>query len=203
MPKPRSPPRKSNYDREASVSRRRVSRRAKTARRGPAAAYDLARAKSDALIARRAEELSILRSPINGVVTQMHAALGASVDANQPRVEIADPSALDIVLSVTPDEAGRVEREAKVTLRAGQRATGEPLGTGSVVDISGTVDSATRGVTVRVRAPETLPPAANRRNGVWSNNGWRGGARGSRGAGGGAGAGGRRLQGLRGRSGRH
>ena len=92
------------------------------------------------------EQLSMLRSPITGVVTRMTATLGASVDASQPLVEIADPSALDVLLSVTPTDAARVRPGAQVTLSAGQARGGEPLGIGTVVDVAGTVDSATRSV---------------------------------------------------------
>lgn len=123
-----------------------------------ATAADLARAQADAAAAEREEALSILRAPISGVVTQMSATIGESVDPAQPLVEIADPSAVDIVFGVTPTEAGRVRPGAKVTLSAGQSATGEPLGIGSVVDVSGTVDSASRSVDVRVQAPTTRRP---------------------------------------------
>jgi membrane fusion protein (multidrug efflux system) len=122
------------------------------------AAADLARARSDAVAARRAQELSVLRAPIGGVVTRMSATIGASVDPAQTLVEIADPSALDVLLGVTPTDAARIRPGVKVQLSAGQSATGEPLGIGSVVDISGTVDTATRSVAVRVRAPTTRRP---------------------------------------------
>ena len=122
------------------------------------AAADLARAQSDAVAARRNAQLSVLRAPIGGVVTRMSATLGASVDPAQPLVEISDPTALDILLSVTPTEAAEVQPGAKVALSAGQSATGEPLGTGTVSDISRTVDSVTRSVAVRVQAPTTRRP---------------------------------------------
>ena len=84
-------------------------------------------------------------------------------DANNGRlslrlIEIADPTALDILLSVTPTDAARVRPGAKVAMSAGQTATGEPLGVGSVVDVSGTVDSTSRTVAVRVQAPTTRRP---------------------------------------------
>ena len=117
------------------------------------AAADLARARADAQAARRSEQLSVLRAPIAGVVTRMNATIGGSVDPTQPLVEIADPSALDIIMNVTPTDAGRIRPGAKVTLTAGQSASGEPLGVGTVVDIATTVDSVNRGVAVRVQAP--------------------------------------------------
>ena len=122
------------------------------------AAADLAKARADAVAARRTQELSIIKSPINGVVTRMSATIGAPVDPAQPIVEISDPSALDVLLSVTPTDAGRVHNGAKVSLSAGQSASGEPLGVGSVVDVAVAVDTATRSVAVRVQAPTTRRP---------------------------------------------
>lgn len=123
-----------------------------------AAGADLARARADLATAQRDASLATLRAPIGGVVTRMNATIGAAADPSQPLVEIADPSALDILLTVTPTDAGRVRPGAKVSLSAGQGASGEPLGIGTVADVGGTVDSATRGVTVRVQAPTTRRP---------------------------------------------
>ena len=122
------------------------------------AAAEVAKARSDAVAARRAEQLAVLRSPIGGVVTRLTAVLGQSVDVNQPLVEVADPSALDIVFTVTPSEAARVKANATVTLSAGQKAGGEALGTGKVVHVAVAVDSTTRGVPVRVSAPAWRRP---------------------------------------------
>lgn len=122
------------------------------------AAADAAKARADAANAQRAEQLSIVRSPIGGVVTHMTAVLGATADVAQPLVEVADPAALDILLGVTPNDAGRIHPGAKVTLAAGQNATGEPLGVGSVVDVGGAIDTASRSVNVRVQAPTTRRP---------------------------------------------
>lgn len=119
------------------------------------AATDVAKARSEAVATQRAAQLSVLRSPIAGVVTRLAAILGAPVDANQPLVEVADPSALDIVFTVTPTEASRVKPNAAVTLSSGQKAGGEPLGRGTVFQVSAAVDSATRGVSIRARAPGT------------------------------------------------
>ena len=119
------------------------------------ATAELARTRNDLAQARRASSLSIIKSPIDGVVTRMSATLGASVDPAQPLVEISDPTKLDILLSVTPTDAARVHPGAKTTLSAGQSAVGEPLGYGTVIDVSGTIDSLTRSVNVRVQAPTT------------------------------------------------
>ena len=122
------------------------------------AAAELAKAKADAVAAARTQQLSIIKSPINGVVTRMSATLGAPVDPAQPIIEISDPSALDVLLSVTPTDAGRVHSGAKVTLSAGQSANGEALGVGSVVDVAVAVDTTTRSVAVRVQTPTTRRP---------------------------------------------
>ncbi len=122
------------------------------------ATSDLAKARNDVTIARRAAQLSVLRSPINGVVTQMSAVLGASADVSQPLVEIADPSALDIVLATTPAMAGRIRPGNKVRLRAGQSPTGETLGVGTVMDVGATVDSTARNVSIRASLPTAGRP---------------------------------------------
>jgi membrane fusion protein (multidrug efflux system) len=122
------------------------------------AASEVAKARADAVSARRAEQLAMLRSPIAGVVTRLNAVLGASVDVNQPLVEVADPSALDIVFTVTPTEAGRVRPNAPVVLSAGQKSGGESLGSGTIVHVAAAVDSATRGVPVLAHAPSARRP---------------------------------------------
>ncbi len=122
------------------------------------AAADVAKARSDAVAARRSAQLSVLRSPIGGVVTRLTAMLGASVDVNQPLVEVADPSALDIVFTVMPADAARVRPAARVTLSAGQKSGGEPLGSGNVAHVAAAIDSTTRGVPVRVQSPASRRP---------------------------------------------
>ena len=109
--------------------------------------------------ARRLAEAGILlRAPISGIVTRLNAPLGASVDVNQPIVEVADLSALDIIFNVSPSDAARIAPGASVTLSAGESAKGEPLGVGRIIDVGGTVDSATRSVAVRAQAPPTARP---------------------------------------------
>lgn len=121
------------------------------------AAAALAKARADAVQARREAQLSVLRAPIAGVVTSMTATLGAAVDASQPLVEVTDPSALDVLLNVSPTDAARVRPGAAVALSAGQSTSGEPLGDGRVASVGAEVDTTTRGVLVRV-----LVPAARR-----------------------------------------
>lgn len=122
------------------------------------AAAELAKARADAATARRAAQLSVLRAPISGVVTRVSATLGATADPTLPLVEIADPTATDVVLNTTPSDAARIHRGATVALVAGQSAGGESLGAGTVTDVGGTVDSATRSVPVRVRVTSARRP---------------------------------------------
>jgi RND family efflux transporter MFP subunit len=114
------------------------------------AAAELGAARAAAVTARRAQQLSTLRSPVSGVVTRMSAVLGASADAGQVLVEVADPSAFDVVLMLGPTEAGAVRPGAPVTLSAGEKMGGEPLGAGKVASISVAVDTASRSVAIRV-----------------------------------------------------
>ena len=142
------------YDRAERLNREGVAPRKDVEQ----AAADVAKARAEAVAARRASQLAVLRSPISGVVTRLTAVLGASVDVNQPLVEVADPSQLDIVFTVTPTEAARVKPNAPVSLSAGQKPGGEPLGSGTIAHVAAAVDSVTRGVPVRARAPGSKRP---------------------------------------------
>lgn len=117
------------------------------------AATELAVARGAAANARRAKELAVIRSPLNGSVTRLTAALGSSVDANQSLVEVTDTRALDLVLMTSPSDAAKIHPGASVKLSAGQGASGEPLGTGTVESVSAIVDPDTRSVAVKLRAP--------------------------------------------------
>ena len=123
-----------------------------------AAAADLAKARSDAGAARRAAQLSVLRSPVSGVVTRMSAVLGAPADAGQVLVEVADPSAFDVVLSLGPSDASTVRPEQRVTLTAGDRIGGDVIGEGRVASVGAAVDSGSRAVQVRVRVTTPARP---------------------------------------------
>ncbi len=111
---------------------------------------DLGRARTDAVNANRAKQLSVLRSPVSGVVTRMSAVLGAPADAGQVLVEVADPSAFDVVLSLGPTEASAVHPGGRVALGAGEKDGGESLGEGRVASVAASVDSASRSVAIRV-----------------------------------------------------
>jgi len=119
------------------------------------AATDLALARGAAANARRTQSLAVLRSPLNGTVTRLNATLGTFVDANQALVEVTDTRALDLIFTTTPGDAAKIRVGAPVKLAAGQNASGEPLGLGNVASVGAQVDTASRGVAVKVRAPAT------------------------------------------------
>jgi multidrug resistance efflux pump len=81
-----------------------------------AAEADLARAGAELTDARRVESLSVLRSPIGGVVTSLDAALAQPVDENQPLVQIVNPARMAVLFHLSPADAGRVTRGAEVSL---------------------------------------------------------------------------------------
>ncbi|MBI3789750.1 MAG: efflux RND transporter periplasmic adaptor subunit [Gemmatimonadetes bacterium] len=82
------------------------------------AAAELGTARVNAINARRAKELSTLRAPIAGTVTRMAAVLGSGADPSQPLVEVADPSALDVLLTLSPLDAAKVRVGQAVSLQA-------------------------------------------------------------------------------------
>ena len=124
------------------------------------AAADLAKARNDAVMAQRAVQLSVLRSPVTGVVTRMVAVLGGPADAGQVLVEVADPSAFDVVLFLGPTEASSILPGRRVELTAGSKAGGEAMGSGRVASVGAFVDSSSRSVQIRVTV--TTPARALR-----------------------------------------
>ncbi|HEV8380869.1 MAG TPA: efflux RND transporter periplasmic adaptor subunit [Gemmatimonadales bacterium] len=114
-------------------------------------AADLAAARSADVTARRALELATLRAPLGGIVTRMTAVLGGSVDQSQAVVEVADPTALDILFNVSPAEAGGIHAGDTLSLSADEASRTEPLGTATVISVAAAVDSASRAVAVRAR----------------------------------------------------
>jgi RND family efflux transporter MFP subunit len=121
-----------------------------------AAAAELAKARSDAFVAHRAVQLSVLRSPVSGVVTRMVAVLGAPADAGQVLVEVADPTAFDVVLSLGATDAASILPGKRVDVSAGEKPGGEPIGTGVVASVGAQVDSATRSVEIRVTVTKPM-----------------------------------------------
>jgi membrane fusion protein (multidrug efflux system) len=124
------------------------------------AAGDLAQAQVSSVTARRALELATLRAPLTGVVTSMTAVIGAPADVAQPLIEITDPSALDVLVSLAPAEAASVHPGTAATLSADDAAGAAVLASGAVSDVAAAVDSGSRAVTVRVRV--TRPARALR-----------------------------------------
>jgi len=122
------------------------------------AASELAQAQVAAVTARRAQQLATLRAPLAGVVTRMTAVLGASVDASQALVQIADPGALDVVFNVSPADAAEIHNGDSVVVTAGESAAGHPLGSGAVTGVAAAVDSLTRAVAVRARLHHPVRP---------------------------------------------
>ncbi len=123
-----------------------------------AAAAELARTRNDAVVARRALQLSVLRSPVSGVVTRMSAVLGASADPSQVLVEVADPSAFDAVLALGPADAAEIHPGSHVLLSAGEKAGGESMGEGRVASVAAAVDTGSRSVQVRVSVTSPARP---------------------------------------------
>lgn len=115
-----------------------------------AATAELGAARLAAVNARRARELSTLRSPIDGVVTRLAAVLGASADPSQVMVEVSDPSMLDAMLVLSPADAAKVKVGDHVDLHAGAAASGAAIATGRVADVSAAVDTSSRGIPARV-----------------------------------------------------
>ena len=109
------------------------------------ATAELAAARGAAATAHQQSELSVLRSPIAGVVTQVNATLGATADPSQPLIQVTDGSALDVVFSLTSTHAATLHVGARAELIGASGALGEA----TVSAVGGAVDSATRAVTVR------------------------------------------------------
>ncbi|MCA9723256.1 MAG: efflux RND transporter periplasmic adaptor subunit, partial [Gemmatimonadetes bacterium] len=113
-------------------------------------AATLAQARAAAVGATRTAELAVLRSPLDGIVTQVSATLGASVDPGTVLVEVIDPTALDIDLDLGPADASRL-RPGMIGLVTGAASAADTLGEATVRTIAGTVDSMGGAVRVRVR----------------------------------------------------
>ena len=91
-------------------------------------------------------------SPMSASWTLSVPVTGSSVACGiYPAEMLSISNAFDVLLSTTPADAARIHTGAAVALVAGQSAGGESLGHGTVVDVGGAVDSATRSVAVRVR----------------------------------------------------
>lgn len=119
---------------------------------------DLAQTTAAAVAAEHAYSLSMLRSPISGVVTRMSAITGSTVDPSQVLVAIAKQSALQVLLQLSPSDAAAVRVGAAVQLASGEGRDATIIGSGSVMSVGAAIDSATRSVPVRVRVESTTRP---------------------------------------------
>lgn len=119
------------------------------------ATAELEAAKAGALNARRARDMSHVRAPFAGVVTRLSAVSGANVDVGQPLIEITDPSVLDLLLPVSPASASLIRPGQSVDLFEGNSAENAAIGRATVADVSAAVDSASRGVPVRLAITST------------------------------------------------
>jgi membrane fusion protein (multidrug efflux system) len=120
-------------------------------------ATELASARASAETAHRQSDLSTIRSPINGVVTQVSAVLGATADPAQTLVQVADGSVLDLVLNLPPAQAAVLRAGARVDV-LGEGKGASMLGEGTLTAIGGAVDSATRAVIVRAAVRRSERP---------------------------------------------
>ena len=111
---------------------------------------ELAKARAEGVAARRIADLAVLHAPIAGVVTKLNTALNSSVDPSQVLIEIADPASADVLLTLTVLDAAKIRSGSPVRLLAGTATDTVSVAEGVVADVSGTVDSASRGVAVRV-----------------------------------------------------
>lgn len=125
-----------------------------------AAAAALAQARAGLQESRRRQSLGVLRSPIAGVVTAMRATLGQAVDVTEPLVEVVNPSGLEVLFHLSPEDAARVSPGAAVRLTTGPDSAAVLVGEGEVRGISAAVDSTTG--SVAVRAIVTAPARALR-----------------------------------------
>ena len=108
--------------------------------------------------ARRAKSLTVLRSPITGVVSRVSVVQDESVDPTKAVVEVVDPRALEVTFGVPPRDATRVLPGSLVQLERGGGADKQPLGSARIVVVGSTVDSLSRNVTVRARPLDPTVP---------------------------------------------
>ncbi|MCE9600831.1 MAG: efflux RND transporter periplasmic adaptor subunit [Gemmatimonadetes bacterium] len=122
-----------------------------------AATAALAAADADLVVAERNVELGMVRAPFDGVITRVTAVVGAAVDVGDVLVEIADPSAVDILFAVPANDAARIRVGAVVQVRSDE-GDSAVAGRGTVAEVGGVVDAVTRSVAVRVRVVTALRP---------------------------------------------
>jgi RND family efflux transporter MFP subunit len=144
----------SAYDRASRLSQQGILPRKAVDQ----ARADLAQANAAAITARRVYTLSTLRSPISGVVTRMNAVTGASADPAQILVAIANPKELQVLLQLSPADAGSVRDNAVVTLSDSDSPSAAEVARGTVLSVGAAIDSTSRAVPVRVHITSSSRP---------------------------------------------
>jgi len=144
----------SAYDRASQLAQEGIVPR-KTVDQAKA---DLAQANAAAVGAHRTYALSTLRSPISGVVTKMNAVTGASADPAQVLVAVADPAALQVLLQLSPADAGSVRSGSAVSFSESDTPSAVSVARGVVTTVGAAIDSATRAVPVRVHISSSTRP---------------------------------------------
>jgi len=151
-------------DAALAASEKQFARQQRLADAGIAAKRDvelaqteLASARAAAETAHRQAELSIIRSPIAGVVTSVAAVLGATADPAQALVQVADGSLLDLAMNLAPSDAARLRVGASVEV-LGEGKNAAAIGDGTLTAVGAAVDSATRAVAVRASLRRNTRP---------------------------------------------
>lgn len=123
-----------------------------------AATAEQARARAAAADAQRNLGRAVLRSPIDGVVASIEAALSQPVAANDVLVEVVSDAGLEALLQLAPENAAQVAAGATVELSAGLDPSAAPVAAGTVKGVSSAVDPASGTVTVRVALTSVQRP---------------------------------------------
>jgi len=151
-------------DAALAASEKQYARQQRLADAGIAARRDvelaqteLAAARATAESAHRQAELSIIRSPIGGVVTSVAAVLGATADPAQALVQVADGSLLDLAMNLVPIDAARLHVGASVDV-LGEGKNAAAIGDAVLTAVGAAVDSATRAVAVRAALRHSARP---------------------------------------------
>ncbi len=112
--------------------------------------------------AEHAQSLTVLRSPITGVISRVTVVRDESVDPTRSVVEVVDPRSVEVVFGIPPRTAALIMPGSLVQLSSGVSVDNRPVGSARVVAIGSTVDATSRNVTVRARL---LDASANLRVG--------------------------------------
>lgn len=87
-------------------------------------------------------------SPVSGTVTKINVTRGSYADTGTPMMTVSDNSRVFVSLTVYEKDLGKIRKGAGVDLFL---TNGDASFEGIVEDVNGAVDSATKGVTVRVK----------------------------------------------------